>query len=58
MLRKELLDARKALRSVREGVSGPRRRKPRGEQELVSIQSIKRVVGSSSRLMGGIMLLQ
>ncbi|KAI4831635.1 hypothetical protein KUCAC02_001171 [Chaenocephalus aceratus] len=33
MLRKELLDARKALRSAREGVSGPRSKKQRGEWE-------------------------
>lgn len=38
MLRKELLDARKALRTVSEGVSGPRSKKQRGEWELVSIQ--------------------
>lgn len=31
MLRKELLVARKALRSVREGESGPRSKKQRGE---------------------------
>lgn len=31
MLRKELLDARKALRNVREGGGGPRSRKRRGE---------------------------
>lgn len=53
MLRKELLDARKALRGVREGVSGPRSKKQRGEWELVSIQnmyysSIKWVVGAPS----------
>ena len=51
MLRKELLDARKALRGVREGASGPRSKKQRGEWELVSIQNtrytgIKRVVGN------------
>lgn len=40
MLRKELLDARKALRSVREGESGPRIEKQRGEWELVSIQNM------------------
>lgn len=39
MLRKELLDARKALRTVSEGVSGPRSKKQRGEWELVSTQS-------------------
>lgn len=33
MYRKELLDARKALRGVREGVSGPRSKKQRGEWE-------------------------
>lgn len=38
MLRKELLDARKALRTVSEGVSGPRSKKQRGEWELVSTQ--------------------
>lgn len=36
MLRKELLDARRALRSVREGVSGPRSKKHIGEWELVT----------------------
>ena len=36
MLRKELLDARRALTSFREGASGPRRRKQRGEWELVA----------------------
>lgn len=51
MLRKELLDARKALRGVREGVSGPRSKKQRGEWEPVSIQNthytgIKWVVGN------------
>lgn len=40
MYRKELLDARKALRSAREGVSGPRSKKQRGEWELVSIQNM------------------
>lgn len=40
MLRKELLDARKALRSAREGVSGPRSKKQRGEWELLSIQNM------------------
>lgn len=39
MLRKELLDARKALRSTREGASGPRSKKHRGEWELASIQN-------------------
>lgn len=38
MLRKELLDARRALRSVREGASGPRSKKHRGEWELVTAQ--------------------
>lgn len=59
MLRKELLDARKALRSVREGVSGPRSKKQRGEWELVVVQdctvpqqSIKWAVGSFNRLNG------
>lgn len=51
MLRKELLDARKALRGVREGVSGPRSKKQRGEWEPVSIQNthytgVKWVVGN------------
>lgn len=41
MLRKELLDARRALRSAREGVSGPRSKKQRGEWELASIQKKK-----------------
>lgn len=36
MLRKELLDARRALRSVGEGASGPRRKKHRGEWVLVA----------------------
>ena len=40
MLRKELLDARKALRSAREGVSGPRSKKQRGEWEQVSMLNI------------------
>lgn len=40
MLRKELLDARKALRNAREGVSGPRSKKQRGEWELVSKQNM------------------
>lgn len=40
MSRKELLDARKALRSLREGVSGPRNKKQRGEWELLSIQNM------------------
>lgn len=35
MLRRELLDVRKALRSVREDVSGPRSKKQRGEWELL-----------------------
>ncbi len=53
MLRKELLDARKALRNAREDVSGPRSKKQRGEWELVSIQnmcydSIKWVAGDPS----------
>lgn len=39
-MRKELLDARKALRSVREGESGPRSKKQRGEWELVLIQNM------------------
>lgn len=38
MLRKELLDARRALRSVREGASGPRSKKHHGEWELVTAQ--------------------
>lgn len=38
MSRKELLDARKALRSFREGVSGPRTKKQRGEWEMASTQ--------------------
>lgn len=38
MLRKELLDARKALRSVRGGASGPGSKKQRGEWELVPAQ--------------------
>lgn len=65
MLRKELLDARKGLRSVREVVSGPRSKKQRGEWELVSIQdyatlydSIKWVVGSFNRLKRRNTLLQ
>lgn len=33
MLRKELLDARRALRGVREGASGPSSKKQRGEWE-------------------------
>lgn len=56
MLRKELLDARKALRSVREGASGRKGKKQRGEWELVSSQdyavlclSMKQVVGSMNR---------
>lgn len=36
MLRKELLEARRALRSAGEGASGPRRKKHRGEWELVA----------------------
>lgn len=40
MSRKELLDARKALRSVREGVSGPRSKKQRGEWELATVQEM------------------
>lgn len=65
MLRKELLDARKGLRSVREVVSGPRSKKQRGEWELVSIQDhatlydgIKWVVGSLNRLKRRNALLQ
>lgn len=46
MLRKELLDARKALRSVGEGESGPRSKKQRGELEPLSIQSISSVLKS------------
>jgi len=38
MSRKELLDARKSLRSVREALSGPRSRKQRGKWEKVSIK--------------------
>lgn len=56
MSRKELLDARKALRSVREGASGRKGKKQRGEWELVSSQDYavrclvtKQVVGSVSR---------
>lgn len=56
MLRKELLDARKALRSVGEGASGRKGKKQRGEWELVSSQDcavlclgIKQVVGSANR---------
>lgn len=50
MSRKELLDARKALRGVREGVSGPRSKKQRGEWKLVLTQNlyhdgIKRAAG-------------
>lgn len=40
MLRRELLDARRALRSVSEGVSGPRSQKQRGEWEMLSIQDV------------------
>lgn len=40
MSRKELLDARKALRGVREGVSGPRSKKQRGEWKLVLTQNM------------------
>lgn len=41
MLRRELLDARRALRSVSEGVSGPRSKKQRGEWEMLSIQRLR-----------------
>lgn len=41
MFRKELLDARKALRSFREGVSGPESKKQRGEWEMVSTETKK-----------------
>lgn len=40
MSRKELLDARKALRSFREGVSGPRSKKQRGEWEMASTETM------------------
>lgn len=40
MLQRELLDARRALRSVSEGVSGPRSKKQRGEWEMFSIQDV------------------
>lgn len=38
MYRRELLDARKALRSTRRDVSGPRSKKQRGEWESSEIQ--------------------
>lgn len=40
MLRRELLDARKALRSAREGASGPKSKKQRGEWELLWRQNV------------------
>lgn len=40
MLRRELLDARRALKSVSEGVSGPRSKKQRGEWVMLSIQDV------------------
>lgn len=39
MLRKELLEARKALRSARDSGGGPRSKKLRGEWTLVYSQS-------------------
>lgn len=49
MLRRELLDARRALRSVSEGGSGPRRKKQRqrGEREMLSIQDVVSAGGTS-----------
>lgn len=44
MYRRELLDARKALRSTREDVSGPRSKKQRGEWELSEIQYCEMVL--------------
>lgn len=40
MYRKELLDARRALRNARDGVSGPMSKKKRGEWERVSLQNM------------------
>lgn len=57
MLRRELLDARKALRSVREGASGRKGKKQRGEWELVSSRDhAVLVVGSTNRWKTGITL--
>ena len=42
MIRRELLDARRALRSSRDGDGGPRRRKNRGELETSGSQQLSK----------------